>query len=52
MRHVCSLIRSLKEAGVSREDRDRRRLTSSDQWQVVKASLSRLFVLRVFSLDK
>lgn len=43
--------RSLKEAGLSREEREGRRLTSSDQWAVVKASLSRLFLLTVFSPD-
>ena len=41
----------LKESGTSKEDRERQRLTSSDQWDVVKASLSRLFLLSVFSPD-
>ena len=47
-----SPLRSLKEAGLSREEREGRRLTSSDQWAVVKASLSRLFLLTVFSPDR
>ena len=37
---------------MAREDRERRRLTSGDQWAVVKASLSRLFLLSVFTPDR
>jgi len=41
--------RSLKEAGVKKEERNNKRLTSADQWEIVKTALSRFFLVNVYS---
>merc|ERR1712192_32360 len=44
-------LKEMKEKGVKREDREKQRMNSSLQWEVVKGSLERLLVMNVYSPD-
>ena len=41
----------LKESGVDREEREERRVRSAKQWETVKTSLSRLFIIHLHTPD-
>jgi len=41
--------RGLKDAGVKKEERESKRLTSADQWEIVKTGLSRFYLVNVYS---
>ena len=43
--------RLMKEAGIKREEREKRRITSSKQWEIVKNALSRLYIMKIYNPD-
>ena len=52
IRHIAEThFTTMRDAGVTRDLRDKQRLTSTDQWNIVKNSLSRLFIINVYNPD-
>merc|ERR1719483_1552805 len=44
-------LTEMKEKGLTKEDREKQRITSSMQWDIVKGALERLLVMNVYTPD-
>jgi len=44
-------LKEMKENGVRKEERERRRINSTRQWEIVKSALERLLVMNIYSPD-
>lgn len=44
--------KDMKERGLSREEREKKRINSTLQWDIVKASLARLLIMRIYTPDQ
>jgi len=45
-------MKEMKEQGISREERNKRRINSTLQWEAVKGSLERILIMEVFTPDQ
>jgi len=44
--------KDMKERGLGREDREKQRINSAMQWEIVKGALERLFMMDIFTPDQ